>query len=47
MIFRRLNLEWLYRFGQEPSRWRRMLALPQFAILALGERIRQGKLAVR
>jgi N-acetylglucosaminyldiphosphoundecaprenol N-acetyl-beta-D-mannosaminyltransferase len=47
MLFRKLNLEWLYRFGQEPSRWRRMLALPQFALLALGERIRQGKLAVR
>jgi N-acetylglucosaminyldiphosphoundecaprenol N-acetyl-beta-D-mannosaminyltransferase len=47
MFFRKLNLEWLYRFGQEPSRWRRMLALPQFALLALGERIRQGKLAVR
>ncbi len=43
-LFRKLNLEWLYRFGQEPSRWRRMLALPQFAFLALGERIRQGKL---
>ncbi|QDZ38543.1 WecB/TagA/CpsF family glycosyltransferase [Euhalothece natronophila Z-M001] len=25
------NLEWLYRFYQEPSRWQRMLVLPQFA----------------
>lgn len=25
------NLEWLYRLYQEPWRWRRMLALPQFA----------------
>ncbi|MEB3309356.1 MAG: WecB/TagA/CpsF family glycosyltransferase [Snowella sp.] len=24
------NLEWLYRLYQEPWRWRRMLALPQF-----------------
>ena len=29
-IWRQLNLEWLYRLVQEPSRWRRMLALPQF-----------------
>jgi N-acetylglucosaminyldiphosphoundecaprenol N-acetyl-beta-D-mannosaminyltransferase len=26
------NLEWLYRLYQEPWRWRRMLALPAFAI---------------
>jgi len=30
------NLEWLYRLYQEPERWRRMLALPQFAFRALG-----------
>jgi len=30
-----LNLEWLYRLGQEPWRWRRMLALPKFAIKVL------------
>ncbi|QLE56806.1 WecB/TagA/CpsF family glycosyltransferase [Nostoc sp. TCL26-01] len=28
------NLEWLYRLYKEPWRWRRMLALPQFAIKA-------------
>ncbi len=28
-------LEWLYRLYQEPWRWRRMLALPQFAWRAL------------
>lgn len=27
----RHHLEWLYRLYQEPWRWRRMLALPQFA----------------
>lgn len=27
----RLQIEWLYRLLQEPSRWRRMLALPRFA----------------
>jgi N-acetylglucosaminyldiphosphoundecaprenol N-acetyl-beta-D-mannosaminyltransferase len=41
-ILQQLNLEWLYRLYQEPSRWRRMLALPQFVGLALGERF-QGK----
>lgn len=29
------NLEWLYRLYQEPWRWQRMLALPEFAIKAL------------
>ncbi|MDF5724242.1 MAG: WecB/TagA/CpsF family glycosyltransferase [Rhizonema sp. PD37] len=29
------NLEWLYRLYQEPWRWRRMLALPEFALKAL------------
>jgi N-acetylglucosaminyldiphosphoundecaprenol N-acetyl-beta-D-mannosaminyltransferase len=44
-LIRNLNLEWCYRTLQEPSRWRRTLALPQFAVLALGERIwRKGKL---
>ena len=29
------HLEWVYRLYQEPSRWQRMLALPQFAWRAL------------
>lgn len=28
--WKKLNLEWLYRLIQQPSRWRRMLALPVF-----------------
>lgn len=28
---RKLQIEWLYRLVQEPTRWRRMLALPEFA----------------
>ena len=28
----RLRLEWLYRLLQEPSRWRRFLALPKFML---------------
>lgn len=27
----RLQIEWMYRLFQEPSRWQRMLALPKFA----------------
>lgn len=32
-----LHIEWLYRLFQEPSRWRRMLSLPQFLYLVLRE----------
>ena len=31
-FFRKSGLEWLYRLYKEPSRWRRMLRLPLFAI---------------
>ena len=31
----RLHIEWLYRLIQEPSRWRRMLALPAFVLAEL------------
>jgi N-acetylglucosaminyldiphosphoundecaprenol N-acetyl-beta-D-mannosaminyltransferase len=31
-VLQRLGLEWLYRLYREPWRWRRMLALPKFAI---------------
>ncbi len=34
-----LRIEWLYRLVQEPRRWRRMLALPEFAWAVL----RQGR----
>ncbi len=33
------HLEWVYRLYQEPWRWRRMLALPQFAWRALHSRV--------
>ncbi|HEY0798970.1 MAG TPA: WecB/TagA/CpsF family glycosyltransferase, partial [Candidatus Baltobacteraceae bacterium] len=36
-IWRRLNIEWLYRLMREPQRWRRQLALPRFVWLALRE----------
>lgn len=36
------NLEWVYRLYQEPWRWRRMLALPQFAWRSLIYRCKHG-----
>jgi N-acetylglucosaminyldiphosphoundecaprenol N-acetyl-beta-D-mannosaminyltransferase len=39
-LVRRFGLEWLWRLVREPSRWRRQLALPQFALLALFETAR-------
>jgi N-acetylglucosaminyldiphosphoundecaprenol N-acetyl-beta-D-mannosaminyltransferase len=33
-IFQRAGLEWAYRLVSQPSRWRRQLALPKFAIAA-------------
>ena len=42
---RRLGLEWLFRLARQPWRWRRMAALPLFALLVLVEwtRRRLGK----
>lgn len=39
-ILRRVGLEWLYRLIRQPWRWRRMLALPQFALRVLRFRLR-------
>lgn len=33
--WRRLGLEWLYRLIKEPSRWKRQLALPKFAMMVI------------
>ncbi len=38
-LWRRLNLEWLYRLVREPRRFRRQLALPRFVWLAIRERL--------
>lgn len=38
---RRGGLEWLYRLVRQPWRWRRMLALPAFALLACAEAVRR------
>jgi len=37
---RRAHLEWLHRLVSQPWRWRRQLALPRFAALALGAALR-------
>ena len=42
-IFRRAGLEWAYRLAKEPRRWRRQLALPRFALAALGEALTSPK----
>lgn len=36
----RTGLEWLYRLSQEPSRWKRMLRLPHFAILVIMDKLK-------
>lgn len=40
-IFRKLSLEWFYRLLQEPSRYKRMLVLPRFALKVIkdGEKV--------
>jgi N-acetylglucosaminyldiphosphoundecaprenol N-acetyl-beta-D-mannosaminyltransferase len=34
-IWQRLHAEWLYRLMKQPSRWRRQLILPRFALRAI------------
>jgi N-acetylglucosaminyldiphosphoundecaprenol N-acetyl-beta-D-mannosaminyltransferase len=44
-LMRHLGLEWFFRLVQEPSRWRRQLALPQFALAATAEALsRKGSM---
>lgn len=42
-IMIRLNLEWLYRLVKEPRRLGRMMRLPKFVLICLGEKLRRGK----
>lgn len=39
-IWQKMNLEWLYRLLKQPSRWKRMLALPRFGFKVIGMRLR-------
>ncbi len=34
-VFQRLGLEWFYRLVSQPTRWKRMMRLPKFAITVL------------
>jgi N-acetylglucosaminyldiphosphoundecaprenol N-acetyl-beta-D-mannosaminyltransferase len=38
LAWRKLRLEWLFRLLQEPSRYRRMLALPKFMLRVIKDR---------
>lgn len=40
VFWQKLNLEWLYRLMKQPSRWRRMLALPAFVLRMLKLRVK-------
>lgn len=44
---RRLGLEWAYRLGREPWRWRRQLVLPLFVALVVRETARQWLASLR
>ena len=44
-LLRRLGLEWLFRLAREPWRWRRQRVLPRFALLAIGQALRQRRRA--
>ena len=44
-LFRRLNLEWLYRLLKQPSRIGRMMKLPLFLLIALKTKLFGGKKA--
>ncbi|OVE76953.1 hypothetical protein BVX98_03985 [bacterium F11] len=37
-LVQKSGFEWLYRLGQEPSRWKRMTQLPKFAIKVITRR---------
>jgi len=42
-LFRKLGLEWLHRLLSEPTRWRRMLALPKFVWKVIRNRNQVGQ----
>lgn len=41
VAIQRLRLEWLWRLGQEPWRWRRQAVLPHYLALVAWERLRR------
>lgn len=36
--WQKLNLEWFYRLVKQPSRWKRMLVLPKFALTVISKK---------
>lgn len=42
LIWQKLNLEWLYRLLKQPSRWKRMLALPRFIVQILKQKVKES-----
>lgn len=40
-IWQKLNVEWLYRLLKQPTRWRRMLALPKFALKIISQKVKR------
>ena len=40
---RKLGLEWLYRLLSQPARWRRMIVLPVFVFLVIGQALLQKR----
>ena len=43
IIWRRMNLEWLYRLIKQPSRCIRMLAIPKFAFRVIKQKVDERK----
>lgn len=43
VVWQKLNVEWLYRLIQQPTRWRRMLALPIFMGKVLKQKVKGAK----
>lgn len=41
-FYRNHGLEWLYRLIQQPSRYRRMMALPLFMVKVMGSKLKGG-----
>lgn len=40
-IWQKLNIEWLYRLIKQPSRWRRMLAIPRFVFKVYRQKLKR------
>lgn len=42
VVWQKLNIEWLYRLIQQPTRWKRMLAIPRFVFKVLKQKAKLG-----